>query len=291
MRPRRRSPAETLAAPPVATAAHPPAASRVAVIGDVGGHHRELVAELRRLGVDTETGVVPPDLRIVQVGDLVHRGPDSEQVVFLVDRCLRACPDRWVQLIGNHEAHYVRPPDFFWPRRIDFHAVDVLRHWWRAGRLRAATVVSGAGGDLLVTHAGLTVGFWEEVLGRPSSAREAVAALDALASSGSDELFRTGSMLGGGPPRLDAGPLWARAATELVPPWADRPLPFGQLHGHSSVYDWQRGVFRVGPELAARTSLNPDGGHETTRLDGGEIIGVDPGHGTEAHVTWHAWMR
>lgn len=154
------------------------------------------------------------------------------------------------------------------------------------GRLRAAAVVAG---DLLVTHAGLTVGFWEEVLGRPSSAVEAAAALDAMARSGSDALFRTGSMLSGGPPQLDAGPLWARAATELVPPWASRSLPFGQLHGHSSVYDWQRGVFRVGPDLAARTRLDPDGGHETTLLDGGEIIGVDPGHGTDPTFTWRAW--
>ena len=57
---------------------------RVAVIGDVGGHVEELRRELRALGA-SETGVLPDDLVVIQVGDLVHRGPDSEAVVRLVN--------------------------------------------------------------------------------------------------------------------------------------------------------------------------------------------------------------
>ena len=59
----------------------PPRGARVAVIGDVGGHLAELRRELVRLGADEETGELPDDLTIVQVGDLVHRGPDSAGVV------------------------------------------------------------------------------------------------------------------------------------------------------------------------------------------------------------------
>ena len=47
----------------------PPNGTRVAVIGDVGGHLAELRRELVRLGADQETGELPADLTIVQVGD------------------------------------------------------------------------------------------------------------------------------------------------------------------------------------------------------------------------------
>ena len=63
------------------------------MIGDVGGHLAELRRELVRLGADPETGELPADLTIVQVGDLVHRGPGLAGVVGLVDRHLRADPD------------------------------------------------------------------------------------------------------------------------------------------------------------------------------------------------------
>ncbi|GMA19678.1 hypothetical protein GCM10025862_16990 [Arsenicicoccus piscis] len=43
------------------------------------------------------------------------------------------------------------------------------------------------------------------------------------------------------------------------------------------------------PEVVGRTTLDHDGGHETTHLDGGRIVGVDPGHGAQAHHTWRAW--
>ena len=79
----------------------------MAVVGDIGGHVDELHRELGRLGADPQTGRLPDDLTVVQVGDLVHRGPDSERVIALVDRYLREQPGQWVQLLGNHEAHYV----------------------------------------------------------------------------------------------------------------------------------------------------------------------------------------
>ena len=77
---------------------------RVALIGDIGGHCEALRQELRRLGA-TEDGCLPDDVVIVQVGDLIHRGPDSDGVIRLVDRYVTEQPRRWIQLIGNHEVH------------------------------------------------------------------------------------------------------------------------------------------------------------------------------------------
>lgn len=262
----------------------------VAVVGDVGGHLDALEAELVRLGADPAKGVIPPELVVVQVGDLVHRGPDSEHVVALVDRCLHVSPGHWVQLVGNHEAHYLRRPVFDWHQRLDHHAVDTLRSWWATGAMVAATTVTGGEDDLLVTHAGLTLDFWRDVLGSPPTAREAADALNDLAASGADVLFRSGSMLGGGPPRPDAGPIWASASSELVPGWVGESMPFGQVHGHSSVYDWQAGRFRAAQPIPYCTDLDLDAHHETTFLDGGVIVGVDPGHGADAYDHWRSWQ-
>jgi hypothetical protein len=66
---------------------------RVAVIGDIGGHLNELRTELVRLGAGQD-GRLPDDLIVVQVGDLIHRGPDSDGVVALVDRYLRTQPSQ-----------------------------------------------------------------------------------------------------------------------------------------------------------------------------------------------------
>lgn len=262
---------------------------RWAVIGDVGGQHEALLTELEHLGVDAETGRVPDDLTIVQVGDLVHRGPASEPVVRTVDRLMGASPGRWLQLVGNHEAQYLRHPAFRWDSWIDQDAADTLRAWWGDGRLRAAAVVPAPDGDVLVTHAGVTEEFWRRDLGAPATASEAADRLNAMAAEGDPALFRAGTILTGGRPSRRAGPLWAEAARELVASWQQTPMPFSQVHGHTSLYDWGRRTWRAGDDIAQQTTLDRASSHETTWLDGGFIVGVDPGHGLTAHTHWRAW--
>jgi hypothetical protein len=269
-----------------------PGHRRHAVIGDVGGHATALFDELVRLGADPATGRLPADLHVVQVGDLVHRGPDSDQVVALVDGYLTHQPDQWTQLVGNHEMQYLREPVFEWPERLHAYAIDTLRRWWSDGQLEVATALSLADGDYLVTHAGVTSDFWELVLGASATAAEAAAALNTLAQNDSDDLVRAGDMLHGARSDADVGPvgpLWASAATELLPSWLDRPLPFGQVHGHSCLFDWTRGRFRAGDAIAALTTVDRAVRHETSTLSGGRIVGVDPGHGRMPAESWRSW--
>lgn len=266
-----------------------PPGGRVAVIGDVGGHLTELRRELRRLGADEATGRLPDDLTVVQVGDLVHRGPDSAGVVALVDRYLREQPEHWIQLVGNHEAQYLAAPLFAWPERLDEASVATLRRWWADGLLHAATAVPVAGGEALVTHAGLTSGFWRGVLGAPTTAGETAAALDALIGHQDDVLFRPGQLLVGGGPDLSAGPLWAVAATELVPGWLGVGAQFSQVHGHTSLYAWDEHRFTAREEIARRTTVDETARHESTKLGGTVIIGVDPGHGARPAERWRSW--
>ncbi|GAA5173155.1 hypothetical protein GCM10023321_74110 [Pseudonocardia eucalypti] len=269
-------------------------AHRVAVIGDVGGHLDELRAELRRLGADAETGRLPDDLTVVQVGDLVHRGPASAAVIQLVDGYLRTQPAQWVQLVGNHEAQYLREPVFRWPERLDARSARTLRRWWADGLLRvAAWVRDDAGEEFLITHAGLTAEFWRDTLGAPRGAERAATMLNGLigADDGADNpaLFRAGSMLHRRGPVRGAGPLWACTATELLPGWLATPLPFSQVHGHDSLFDWRKRRFRVPGDLARLTVLEDEARHETTALDGGRIIGIDPCHSGEPCGRWAAW--
>jgi hypothetical protein len=270
-----------------------PPEHRVAVIGDVGGHLDELRTELRRLGADRETGRLPDDLTIVQVGDLVHRGPASDAVVALVDGYLTHQPMRWVQLVGNHEAHYLRDPVFDWPERISDRSRDTLRRWWAGGQMRVATWVGGGTESFLITHAGVTADFWRGTLAAPSTAEQAATAINSLIGADDDALFRAGAMLHGRRRARGAGPVWAATAAELLPGWLATTLPFSQIHGHDSLFDWQRRRFRSADEAAGQparlTVLDEEAKHESTVLAGGRIIGIDPGHGSRPRRPWRAW--
>lgn len=264
---------------------------RVALIGDVAGHLRELGTELVRLGADPLTHRLPDDLTVIQVGDLIHRGPDSAGVIALVDRYLREQPGQWVQLAGNHEAQYLRPAAFAWPEQLDDVAVGRLRSWWRDGVLGIAAAVSAGDEHFFVSHAGLTEGFWRQALDEPATAGAAAAAVNSFIGTHEDVLFHHGEMLGGGAPDLTAGPVWAGAATELVPSWLARgtALPFSQVHGHSMIVDWRRRAMRADDEVARLvTAVDEVAAHETVTLPGGRIIGIDPGHGRRPWRSWQA---
>jgi hypothetical protein len=258
------------------------------VIGDVGGHLAALRFELVRLGADPHTGDLPADLTVVQVGDLVHRGPDSSGVVALVDRYLREQPGQWIQLVGNHEAFYLGGRSFLWPERVDGGTAATIERWWADGSMHVAAALPTAVGDYLVTHAGLTAGFWRAVLGMPTSAATAATALNRLGAGGTSKVFRTGAMLGRRKSG-SAGPVWADAARELVPSWFQTRMPFGQIHGHCTITDWETGEVRGSDVVALNTTTNPITRHEVTTLRGGRIIGVDPGHGVDAAPLWAAW--
>ncbi len=264
---------------------------RVAIIGDLAGHLDELTGELVRLGADPQTLRLPEDLTVIQVGDLVHRGPDSEGVVALVDRYLRTQSGQWVQLAGNHEGQYLRDPAFEWPHRIEDVAAETLRRWWSNGQMRAAAAVRCGGEDFVVTHAGLTEGYWRRALDAPAAATLAAKAINSFIGTHEDVLFAAGQMLGRSEPTASAGPLWAAAATELVPSWqAAGAMPFSQVHGHSSVVDWRRRWVRGDAELAGLVTLDPDAAHTTVTLSDARIVGVDPGHGAKPHRPWRAFV-
>jgi len=106
---------------------------------------------------------------------------------------------------------------------------------------------------------------------------------------GWDVVNRPGYLLsGGGSPAPDssAGPLWAEASLELVPPWLDHDdLPFDQVHGHTSVYDWNRAAFGAAG-LVQHASVDRHKRHVVVRAGTHAITGIDPGLGRHGHTFW-----
>lgn len=262
---------------------------RVAIIGDIGGHLDQLHAALVELGADPKTHTLPAGLAVVQVGDLIHRGPDSAGVVDLVDEIIRRQPAQWAQLLGNHEAQYLtKQPRFQWPEVLEPPAVRTIRRWWRKGQMRIAAAISSPEGEWLATHAGLTEGFWNRVLDQPSNAVYAARALNGLIRTSSAAALLHGGRMIDGAIDLGAGPIWAEAGAELVTSWLDHPtgLPFNQVHGHSTLVHWDEQAWLAPRRVAELAFIDFTKRHSSVPIGGYRVVGLDPGFGYRSAKPW-----
>jgi hypothetical protein len=257
---------------------------RVVVIGDVGGHPDQLRDAVAWAGGHGQHLALPDDVVVVQLGDLVDRGPDSGGVLRLVSRHLDRQPTQWVQLAGNHESQYLPGGTAFWPERLDDADARLLGQWWGQRTMQVAAAVQTADGeDMLITHAGLTVACWQE-LGEPMTA---VSAARLLNDRPEPLLWRGGSMA----VDRSAGPLWAEAGWELHEPWLEHYhrggfVPFGQIHGHSSIVDYTERSWRCPGRVRQRATVDWAARHVRVRVGGRLIIGVDPKHGRRGAPHW-----
>ncbi|MGY0194582.1 metallophosphoesterase [Leptothrix sp. BB-4] len=86
------------------------------IVGDIHGELPALMALLGHLGY-SKSGDHPEGRRLVFVGDLVDRGPDSPGVVRIVQRIVES--GRGAAILGNHELNLLREQkkdgnDWFW---------------------------------------------------------------------------------------------------------------------------------------------------------------------------------
>ena len=269
------------------------AARRVAIFGDVAGHRSPFTDQLVDLGCDPASGSMPEGLEVVQVGDLVHRGPDSDGSLRVADRFMRANPSRWHQLFGNHEGHELGGPRLVgFDGQVGPEGQAILADWWRNRRAHMAVAFDTVElGPVLVTHAGLTRSMWRTI-GSPRDAHTAADLLNRMVGVAPELAFKPGNMLSGPDGRAyqDPGVAWAEAATEVLDPWAlYGSAPFSQVHGHSSIYRWRdsRPQRWVSPLVAASiTRISPTRRHAWAEAGGATFIGVDPGHGANPARTW-----
>ena len=142
---------------------------RAAIFGDIGGHAGAFFRALESLGVDLATGGIPKDLTIVQLGDLIHKGPDSEAIVAFVSKVFSKSPDQWVQLLGNHEMQHLGGYEF-WRCSCSRELIASLHSWWGNGQASTVAGISHApvpkvltGAPTLLSHAGVTSFLWNSV--------------------------------------------------------------------------------------------------------------------------------
>jgi hypothetical protein len=251
----------------------------VAIFGDLSGHTTPLYPALVALGVDVADGSIPYGLTVVQVGDLVHRGPDGDEAVALVDRLMTANPGRWVQLMGNHEAQHVGGPSFG-VCDCDPATVSTIRRWVRDGQARLAVAVRpDVGQSMLVTHAGLTRWLWAR-MGRPADPAAAAATIVRSLYRDPGRALASGVMLHG-MAGDEPGVLWAAAGEELYASWARHTAPFRQVHGHTSAWEWGCGAWRPGTPAVVQAGavVDSEQRHTTVTLGGQLFYGLDPGYG------------
>lgn len=262
---------------------------RIAVFGDVGGHFAPYTAQLAELGCDPGTGTVPDGLTIIQAGDLVHRGPDSDSCVRLADRFLTNSPGRYIQLLGNHEGHEIGGPMMAgFENEVSAAEVHTLLRWWVTRTCRIAVAIDTVEhGPMVVVHGGVTPWLWEALGGLDAAGT--VNLLNSTVGGESMTVFTPGVMLSGGYQELPVGPVWAESTGEVYEAW-DRAggAPFGQVHGHSSPYVWRDREWRsnASDRVIAAGQPDHDRRHLTSKIAGRTFIGIDPGHGRYPTKRW-----
>jgi hypothetical protein len=191
--------------------------------------------------------------------------------------------DRWIQLVGNHEASYLGGAVFgtdygCWDLRPE--TIACLRRWLGEGRAcLAVALLDATGEEWLITHAGLTGGTWDN-LGMPASAPLISWCLNNLLAFDPRRAFRPGEMLHH---EDEPGVVWANEG-ELCRSWEHRVMPCSQVRGHTNPYDFTRQGWRsaLPPELcraaaAATTPADEEARHLRLPLCGQTVLCVDPG--------------
>lgn len=253
----------------------------VVVVGDVGGNPDRLIRALRSIGCDPSSGFVPEGLEVVQVGDLVRlRGNFTEwstEVVDVVGRFMDASHGRWHQLWGNHDLAVIGGERMAaWDGDVEPTVVESFLRWWNEGRVLFAVAV----GNTLISHAGVTRQSMIELGGLDGTAQEVARCIARHNEGEPPGPFGVAGLLVHELPKPTVGCVWAEVVRELCEPWiASGDLPFDQVHGHASVFDWKSKSFwpTVSPDLLQRTALDHDRRISTVNVSNSRITSVDTG--------------
>lgn len=274
------------------------------IFGDTGGHAKQLYASLIELGVDLETHQIPSDVRIIHLGDLIHKGPSTVSLLHLVDKLIRNNPGQWIQLLGNHEFQHIEGAPYFWRCTCSIDEENIIYDWYEEGlatptfgidvikdiKLEVSNrpkTLPDVNKGIFFSHAGLTYNWWVNYGGKdlsPSKVSERINQLPV------DIVTQAGEMLFGYEGRTpNVGPVWALGNTEVFESWLNHPktdMPFMQFHGHTSSYSFSRGSWwGTGPlmkNFRSHSKLNPENRTVICNLNNNFLVGIDPGYSKTA---------
>ncbi|MFD1216062.1 metallophosphoesterase [Microbulbifer celer] len=177
------------------------------VVGDLHGHHQQLLSNLNDLAFDGAKD------RLFCVGDIIDRGPDSVELLEMIDQQV------YFSILGNHEAmmiagfedatavplHYSNGGEWFYdlPYPLQQRLVEKVRQWpW-------AMEIATESGAIGLVHADVPDSSWMEV----KRLLQCIGVLWTVGGSLSDEAMRTAAK-----PLLWNRGLITRLYRELVGP-------------------------------------------------------------------------
>jgi Calcineurin-like phosphoesterase len=133
-------------------------APEIIVLGDIHGEYGSLKEILVRAGIiDTKEEWVGKNKILVQVGDVIDRGPESEEANAMLTKLqLRAEEHKGkvIRLLGNHELELLKGNFFL----VTIHPSRVLqfREQLVKSILSSKIVAAYVAGKYIITHAGIT---------------------------------------------------------------------------------------------------------------------------------------
>lgn len=284
------------------------------VFGDTGGHFNQLHRALIEIGLNPKNNKLPEDTTIIHVGDLIHKGPHSDEVIELVDTLRKIPGNNWIQISGNHEQNYLSSTTF-WEQRISDKSVRTLQKWKNEGFLKHAALIptlsilspkNGSTSVLtqptIITHAGLSPEFihhsypdFKWVDSPQEQMIQAVQIVEKVNSLPSEDITFPGTLLGHALGfDKPVGPVWAHGVREVWNPWRKQGYPpFNQIVGHTSPYmfDHYRWYETSHPPDFTRLAIR-DWNNRTLRIEEDEhtFIFVDPGFTEECPVETQPYL-
>lgn len=284
-----------------------------AVFGDVHAHITPMTNTLGLLGWNPQTLVIPKNLTIIQVGDLIHKGKETNQIIALVDGIMERNNDdpecgTWIQLMGNHESQYFNGAAKFWRNECSPESAATLRRWLDDGRMLFSYLIpQDDAKPYMLSHGGVNP-FWyyraeplfhavqsgskttEAILQQARVNRTPENFVEWLNSMYGTPHFvaRPGTMLRGGISRK-AGPVWAESVREVYVQWRDGDVPFHQIHGHATPFAWgNKDFYPTTPDIIRRElEVFPQERRTLWKnLDGSEFHCIDNGFDEIANLEY-----
>lgn len=274
---------------------------KVAIFGDIGGQAELFEQGLIDIGCDPKSGYVPEGMTVIQVGDLIDRGPDSDGAFEIARSMLLS--ERYIQLVGNHEAQHLGGPKFITPgskSELSGPKIRALKDLRKKGYLHMGVGIVTEYFDnddnyykdeYLITHGGLGVRFWQRYLAGETDLEKMVGSLNGLGSRAYD----AGGLLGYR--KSIAGPCWPLIWDEVMAEWiqyhwtTNKVMPWHQVFGHGSIVYWygpNEGKYKsIHPDFVDNVSvINKESRISAVSYEGKHFYQVDPGYGV--YSSWVA---